>query len=80
MRRLLGSPALVQDLSSKEREIAVGGYMAGLKALFLAGMGVAVVMVFVQSGTGWNAADDGKEDERAEGALLVEERFAEEGV
>lgn len=81
MRRLLGSPALVQDLEGAERRIAVGGYMEGLKALFLAGMGVAVCMVFVQAGTGWRGGDEGKgEETEAEGPLLVEERIAEEGV
>ncbi|CAG8980891.1 hypothetical protein HYALB_00013421 [Hymenoscyphus albidus] len=80
VRRLLGSPALVQNLKGVEKDIAMKGYMAGLKALFLAGVGVAVVMVFVQSGTGWIAPADEKEDERGEREVLIEETIGEEGL
>ncbi|CZT16729.1 related to MFS multidrug transporter [Ramularia collo-cygni] len=53
VRKLLGSPALVASLSGKEREIAVTSYEESLKVLWLAMAGVAVLMVFVQAGTGW---------------------------
>ena len=55
VRRLLGSPALVRTLRGGEREIAIKGYEDALKALFLAGAGLALMMVFVQAGTGWKA-------------------------
>lgn len=59
VRRLLGSPALVESLGGVEREVAVQGYQDALKVLFLAGAGLAVLMVFVQAGTGWTAPDEG---------------------
>lgn len=55
VRRLLGSPALVENLNGKERDVAIRGYQDALRVLFLAGAGLAVVMVFLQAGTGWNA-------------------------
>ena len=57
VRRLLGSPALVKGLKGVEKSVAVGGYTAALKALFLAGVGLAGVMVFIQAATGWKAPD-----------------------
>lgn len=56
IRRLLGSPALVEQLGGMEREVAVWGYEEALRTLFLAGAGLAVLMVIVQAGTGWNSA------------------------
>ena len=65
VRRLMGSPALVSGLEGKEREVAVGAYVAGIRALFLAAMGLAVVMVFIQAGTGWKGvAKEGEMGER----------------
>lgn len=55
IRRLLGSPALVGQLEGKERAIATSAYHDALKALFLAAVGLAVIVVFVQAGTGWKA-------------------------
>jgi hypothetical protein len=57
IRRLLGSPALVEQLGGIEREIAIQGYQDALRTLFLAGAGLAVLMVLVQAGTGWKAAE-----------------------
>jgi hypothetical protein len=53
VRRLLGSPALVATLEGAEREVAIEGYVAALKALFLAASGLAMVMILIQAGTGW---------------------------
>jgi hypothetical protein len=53
VRRLLGSPALVRTLKGDEKMVAINGYMTAFRALFLAGAGLAAVMVFVQAGTGW---------------------------
>lgn len=66
IRRLLGSPALVGRLEGKERDIAVGAYEDGLKALFLSSVALAVVVIFVQACTGWKGIDkevDGELDE-----------------
>ncbi|KAF2017916.1 MFS general substrate transporter [Aaosphaeria arxii CBS 175.79] len=54
VRRLLGSPALVRLLDGAERQVATHGYEDALRTLFYSGVGLAVVVVFVQAGTGWN--------------------------
>lgn len=58
IRRLLGSPPLVEHLEGVEQKIAIKGYEEALKTLFLAGAGLAGLMVIVQAGTGWTAAAD----------------------
>jgi hypothetical protein len=59
VRRLLGGPALVQNLHGWEKKIAVRSYEAGLRQLLLAGAGLSLLMVFVQAGTGWkNGAEE----------------------
>lgn len=68
IRRLLGSPKLVGELNGVEKQIAITGYEDALHTLFLAGAGLAVLMVFVQAGTGWR----GPKEE----SLLEEERQA----
>ncbi|KAF2259544.1 MFS general substrate transporter [Lojkania enalia] len=75
IRRLLGSPALVRSLSGKEREIAIGAYESGLRTLFLAGVGLAIIVAFVQAGTGWK--EPVKEVEEIEAEEDVE---GEEGL
>ncbi|KAF2680985.1 MFS general substrate transporter [Lentithecium fluviatile CBS 122367] len=71
VRRLLGSPALVRDLHGTERDVAVKGYEEGLKALFLATVGLAAIVSLLQAATGWKApAKEGKQvvqEEEAEG-------------
>ncbi|KAL6711104.1 hypothetical protein ACN47E_006979 [Coniothyrium glycines] len=52
-RRLLGSPALVYKLQGVDRAVAIEGYEKALKALFLAAVGLSVVVVVAQAGTGW---------------------------
>lgn len=55
IRQLLGSPALVSGLVGTDRAVAVRGYEDALKGLFLAGAGLALIMVGVQAATGWRA-------------------------
>lgn len=59
IRKLVGSPALVQQLEGREKEVAVLAYATALKGLFLAGAGLAVAMIAVQAGTGWSAPTNG---------------------
>lgn len=65
VRRLLGSPALVGMLERDSKEVAIKGYEDALKGLFLAGAGLAALMVLVQAGTGWKGSKEDKvvEDE-----------------
>jgi hypothetical protein len=86
VRKLLGSPALVKSLVGVERDVAVSSYVGGLKELFLAGTGLAVIMVAVQAGTGWrmgvvamNGADADEGPVVGNGRGVVDERW-EEGV
>lgn len=72
IRKLLGSPALVNGLEGTERDVAVGAYEAGMKALFLGGMGLAIIVVFIQAGTGWKEAAR-KEEVREEDDIIGEE-------
>lgn len=58
VRKLLGSPALVQKLEGVEKEVAVRGYVGGLKTIFLASAGLALLMVLVQAATGWENGED----------------------
>jgi len=60
VRRLLGSPALVGQLEGVEKRVAVRGYEEALRSLFLAGAGLALLMVLVQAGTGWRGAGEEK--------------------
>lgn len=60
VRRLLGSPALVENLGGVEKEVAIRGYQDALRVLFLAAAGLAGLMVILQAGTGWTAAEEEK--------------------
>lgn len=75
VRRLLGSPALVGQLSGVDRVIAVRGYEDALKGLWMAGAGLAVIMVFIQASTGWVGVEERLDDEDER---LVEENEREE--
>jgi predicted MFS family arabinose efflux permease len=55
IRRLLGTPALVQSLVGVEKEVAVDGYTTAVKTLFLTGSILALIMTLIQAGTGWTA-------------------------
>ncbi|KAH7396459.1 major facilitator superfamily domain-containing protein [Pyrenochaeta sp. MPI-SDFR-AT-0127] len=54
IRRLLGSPALVNNLEGMEKAVAVSAYEGALKALFLGAVVLSVAVAVVQGGTGWN--------------------------
>jgi len=66
IRKLLGSPALVRQLEWDERTVAVDSYVGSLKQLLLCGAGLALLMVFVQAGTGRKKGVVRKEDVRRE--------------
>jgi predicted MFS family arabinose efflux permease len=58
LRELMGSPRAVQKLGGKFREAAVQGYSDALKALFLAGVGLALVTLVLQACTGTENPDE----------------------
>ena len=66
VRRLLGSPKLVQSLTGEERIVAQEGYVAATQALFLAGTVLSLVMTLAQAGTGWRGPIE-KEEEVEDG-------------
>ncbi|KAG4411131.1 hypothetical protein IFR04_015730 [Cadophora malorum] len=80
VRRLLGSPAMVQTLKGVERRIAVGGYVVGLKQLYVAGAGLALIMVLVQAATGWKGAEERKDGDETDQLIGVEDEEWEEGM
>lgn len=55
INRLVGTPALVKTLKGIEKDIALDGYVAALKAVFVAGAVLAICMTLFQAGTGWTA-------------------------
>ena len=73
-RRLLGSPAMVSKLEGTEKTVAVGAYADALKALFLCAVGLSVVVVLVQAGTGR------KEPAKNEEQRALDEEDGENGV
>ncbi|KAF2209807.1 hypothetical protein CERZMDRAFT_100209 [Cercospora zeae-maydis SCOH1-5] len=70
VRRLLGSPALVEQLKSPEREIAIESYQHALRVLWFAMAGIAFVAFFVQAGTGWTGHGEKPVTEDEREALL----------
>lgn len=82
VRRLLGSPALAKSLKGVERDIAVSAYVGGLNQLFVAGFGLALVVVVIQAATGWSAPAAEGEDEDESRTLLTgtDEEEWEEGM
>ncbi|EMC93163.1 hypothetical protein BAUCODRAFT_36831 [Baudoinia panamericana UAMH 10762] len=70
IRRLLGSPALVRQLEGVEKAVAVQGYEDALRSLFLAGAGLAALMVIVQAGTGWRGPSEKSVLEEEHQALM----------
>lgn len=63
VRRLLGSPALVQSLVGVEHQVAKSAYEKAIRSLFVAGCLLATSMIPLQAGTGWNTARiEGVED------------------
>jgi hypothetical protein len=86
VRKLLGSPALVQILKGVEKRVAVDSYGGSLTQLYVAASVLALAMVLVQAGTGWKAGKDpeegnesGNESEEERG-IGVEDEEWEEGM
>jgi predicted MFS family arabinose efflux permease len=74
VRRLLGSPALVENLGGVEKEVAIQGYQDALRMLFLASAGLAGLMIILQAGTGWTAPSGETQDEVEHEQPLNDER------
>ena len=68
--RLVGTPTLVSTLNGIEKEIALDGYVAALKAIFVAGAVLALFMALVQAFTGWTAPTNEKGDDVLTNAAL----------
>ena len=86
VRKLLGSPALVQILEGVEKRVAVDSYGGSLTQLYVAASVLALAMVLVQAGTGWKAGKDpeegnesGNESEEERGMGVADEEW-EEGM
>lgn len=72
IRRLLGAPMLVQKLQGEQQAVAIDAYASAIKATFLGGVGLAIIMTVIQAGAGWTAprtdvkepplAHDGQDD------------------
>ena len=61
IKKLLGTPRLVQQLSGMEYEVALQSYISSFRIVFMAGAGLALLMLVFQAATGWTApksADD----------------------
>jgi hypothetical protein len=82
VRKLLGSPILVQTLEGLERKVAIQGYEGSLRQLYIAAAGLGLIMVFVQAATGWKAGKEGgEEEETEEGSRIgIEDEEWEEGI
>ena len=68
IRRLLGSAKLVQSLTGVEHDVALQSYITAFRNLFVAGSALALMMMFVQAGTGWTAPKvaNGEDDSGSE--------------
>ncbi|KPI40593.1 uncharacterized protein AB675_7618 [Cyphellophora attinorum] len=66
IRRLLGNPRLVYQLSGIEHDVAVEGYVSALRMLFIFGAVLSLAMLIFQALTGWTPPDtkDLSADER----------------
>lgn len=71
--KLIGSPALVHggDLSDAERAVAIAGYEAALRVLYQGAAAVCVLVLVIQSATGWAAPVSDEEEE------VIEQEIAE---
>ena len=73
IRRLTGSPRVVQQLGGIEKQIAIAAYTKAIQTLFFAGVGLSLVMLVVQAGTGWRSPVG--EDEN--GSVIEDEESSE---
>ncbi|EDP52303.1 MFS multidrug transporter, putative [Aspergillus fumigatus A1163] len=62
VRKLLGSPALVTNLSGLEKEVAIQSYEQAVKVLILGGCVLALVATMLQACTGWRAPHEVEKD------------------
>ncbi|EAW21110.1 putative MFS multidrug transporter [Aspergillus fischeri NRRL 181] len=62
VRKLLGSPALVRNLSGLEKEVAIQSYEQAVKILILGGCVLALVAAMLQACTGWRAPHEVEKD------------------
>ncbi|CAK3960212.1 major facilitator superfamily transporter [Lecanosticta acicola] len=60
IRKLLGSPALVEQLEGVKQEIAIKGYEDALRTLWLAAAVLALGTIVVQAGVGWEGDSEKK--------------------
>lgn len=63
IRQLIGTPRLVQRLEGVDREVALLAYETAFRTMFIAGAGLAIIVLLVQAGTGWTAPDAVKDEE-----------------
>lgn len=68
IRKLLGSPALVMNLTGTEKEVAIHSYQKAVQRLFLAGGALALATTIVQAGTGRNPPKGKERQEGLEGS------------
>ncbi|GFF44313.1 hypothetical protein IFM58399_07244 [Aspergillus lentulus] len=62
VRKLLGSPALVRNLSGLEKEVATQSYEQAVRVLILGGCVLALVATIIQACTGWRAPHEVEKD------------------
>lgn len=86
IKRLVGSPNLVfgGSLSEAERQVAISGYEVSLRVLYTYAVGLIVLVLFLQAGTGWTAPTPALDEEaqaqaetETETETPLEEEFAE---
>ncbi|KAL2867329.1 putative MFS multidrug transporter [Aspergillus lucknowensis] len=53
IHKLLGSPALVEQLTGVEKDVAMQSYEHAIKSLLLGGFVIMIVATIAQAGTGW---------------------------
>ena len=63
IRKLVGTPTLVQQLDGMEYEVALQSYITAFRTLFIAGAVLALLMLVFQAGTGWKAPKSIDEDD-----------------
>ncbi|KAF2103304.1 MFS general substrate transporter [Rhizodiscina lignyota] len=76
IRKLLGSPALVKQLTGVEKAVAVTGYVSAIRGLFASAAGLAAVFILAQAGTGWRGPNDKSKDEEEDANEGVAVTFA----
>ncbi|RHZ49831.1 putative MFS multidrug transporter [Aspergillus thermomutatus] len=64
VRKLLGSPALVRNLSGLEKKVAIQSYEHAVKLLILGGCVLALIAAIIQACTGWTAPHEVEKDVR----------------